>query len=126
MAVAKTSFYGTVRVKFIATFTTDVLAAEACVKEKMGSDPMFWRFWQISGKHFAALRLQNSFGGRRKFGKLRCGASGTYNQFTTAIGAMARQRAFCAGGTKSALERADAGIGGIRRQVLVAALAAGA
>jgi len=56
---------------------------------------MFWRFWQISGKHSAALGLQDSFGGRRKFGKLGCGASGTDDQFTTAIGAMAGQRAFC-------------------------------
>ena len=78
----------------------------------------------MSGKHLAALRLQNSFGGRRKFGKLRCRTPGTRDQFTTAIRAMAGQRAFCTWCTKSALERADAGIGGIGRQVLVAALAA--
>jgi hypothetical protein len=95
MVLAKTPFYGTARVKSIATFTTDVLAAEACVKEKMGSDPMFWRFWQISGKHSAALGLQDSVGGCRKLGQLGCGASGTDDQFTTAIGAMAGQRAFC-------------------------------
>ena len=78
----------------------------------------------MSGKHLAALRLQNSFDGRRKLGQLSGGASGTGDQFATAIGAMAGQRALCAGGTKSALERTDAGLGGIRRQVLVAALAA--
>jgi hypothetical protein len=94
MAVAKTPFYGTVRVESIATFTTDVLAAEASIKEKMGSDPMFWRFWQISGKHSAALGLQDSIGGCRKLGQLGCGASGTYDQFTTAIRAMVGQRVF--------------------------------
>jgi hypothetical protein len=71
----------------------------------------------------AAIGFQHPLGGRRTPGELALRADRASDQFAAAVGAHTLQHAGRAAAAEGALERADHGLGGIRRQVPVAALA---
>ena len=71
----------------------------------------------------AAAGFQHAFGGRRIPGELALWADRAPDQLAAAVGAHTQQHAGCAGAAEGALERADHGLSGVRRQVAVAALA---
>lgn len=71
----------------------------------------------------ATAGFKHPFGGCRIPGKLALRADWASDQFAAAVGAHTQQYAGCAGPAEGALERADHGLFGIRRQVPVTALA---
>jgi len=81
------------------------------------------RIGQVLGYVPAAARFQHTFGGRRIPGELALRADRASDQFATAVGAHPLEHTGCATVAERALERADHGLGGVRRQVPVATLA---
>lgn len=71
----------------------------------------------------AAAGFQHPFGGRRIPGELALRADRASDHFAAAVGAHTLEHPGSAAAAERALERADHGLCGIRRQIPVAALA---
>src|SRR5712664_2503941 len=81
------------------------------------------RCYQTLGYVPAAAGFQHPFAGRWIPGELALRPDRASDQFAAAVGAHTLQHSDRAAAAERALERADHGLGGVRRQVLVAALA---
>src|SRR5919109_5170956 len=81
----------------------------------------------VSGNAFsAALGLEDALGGSRVLEQLLDGTARTAHELAAAVGTPAAQGLAGAGGAERAFEGADPGVGGVAREIPVAALAVGA
>jgi hypothetical protein len=74
----------------------------------------------------AAGGLVDAFSRGRVLGQFICRATRTGNKITAAVGAFSFKHRLDTGRTKGAFVRAYACLGGVRREVLIAAFAVGA
>jgi hypothetical protein len=83
--------------------------------------PLFSEF--LGRRSGASFGLEDPHRRRRKSRELLGGADGTGHELTTTVRAAPMKRRLSAVATEGALEAADPGVEGLRRQVLIAALA---